>query len=277
MKPTAWLALLAAATFSACAQPSPEQQIVDDAAAALGGRDRIVAVKTLVIEGEGMNGNLGQDVTPEATSQAFNLTGYRRAIDVPAGRQRIEQTRTPNFPYFQGQQPQKQVLGVDGNVGYNVAANGTAARVADAAANDRRADIYHHPLTMVRAALDPAAKASNPRTEGAQSLVDITVPGGQTLTLAIDGSTKLPARVVSRTSNTNLGDVVIETSFADYQDVNGLQLPARLTTKTDDYTTVTIAGGGAAIGAAEAAAAGAARSPVSPSTVCVATRISTVV
>lgn len=240
MTRTAWCALLAAATVSACAQSSPEQQIVDDAAAALGGRDRIAAVKTIVIEGEGINGNLGQDVTPEATSQAFNLTGYRRAIDVPAGRQRIEQTRTPNFPYFQGQQPQKQVQGIDGNVGYNVAPDGTATRIADAAANDRRANIYHHPLTIVRAALDPAAKASNPRTEGNQSLVDITVPSGQTLTLAIDGSTRLPARVVSRTSNTNLGDVVIETSFADYQDVNGLMLPARLTTKTDDYTTVDI-------------------------------------
>ena len=37
------------------------------------------------------------------------------------------------------------------------------------------------------------------------------------------------------TDNTNLGDVAIETSFADYQDVNGLKLPARLTTKTDRY------------------------------------------
>ena len=39
------------------------------------------------------------------------------------------------------------------------------------------------------------------------------------------------------TDNTNLGDVAIETSFADYQDAGGLKLPARLTTKTDKYTT----------------------------------------
>ena len=49
--------------------------------------------------------------------------------------------------------------------------------------------------------------------------------------------TKLPTRVVSMTDNTNLGDVAIETSFADYQDVSGLKLPARLTTKTDKYQT----------------------------------------
>ena len=40
--------------------------------------------------------------------------------------------------------------------------------------------------------------------------------------------------------NANLGDVAIETSFADYQDVSGLKLPARLTTKTDKYTTAEI-------------------------------------
>src|SRR5712691_11406691 len=164
MKRTTWLALFAAA-LTACTQATPEQQIINDAAAALGGRDRILAVKTLVIEGTGANGNLGQDMTPAATSQAFNLTGYKRAVDVAAGRARVEQTRTPNFTYFQGQAPQKQVLGIDGNVGYNVAPNGTATRIPDGNTYDLRAGIYHHPLTIVRAALDPAAKLSNPRTQ----------------------------------------------------------------------------------------------------------------
>jgi glyoxylase-like metal-dependent hydrolase (beta-lactamase superfamily II) len=38
----------------------------------------------------------------------------------------------------------------------------------------------------------------------------------------------------------NLGDVAIETSFADYQDVAGLQLPSRLSTKMDRWNTVDI-------------------------------------
>src|SRR5438552_8876439 len=237
MKRVAWLVLFAAATWSACAQSTPEQQVINDAAAALGGSGRIQAVKTLVIEGEGTNGNLGQDLTPDATSQMFTVTGYKRAVNVAAGRARIEQTRTPNFTYFQGQAPQKQVLGIDGNVGYNVAANGSATRVPDPVANDRKAEIYHHPITIVRAALDPAAKLSNPRNQDNQSVVDITTANGLKFTLAIDGTTKLPTRIVSMTDNSNLGDVSIETSFADYQDVNGLRLPARLTTKTDKYTT----------------------------------------
>src|SRR5438093_3346531 len=274
MKRVAWLVLFAAATWSACAQSTPEQQVINDAAAALGGSGRIQAVKTLVIEGEGTNGNLGQDLTPDATSQMFTVTGYKRAVDVPAGRARIEQTRTPNFTYFQGQAPQKQVLGIDGNVGYNVAANGSATRVPDPVANDRKAEIYHHPITIVRAALDPAAKLSNPRNQDNQSVVDITTGNGLKFTLAIDSTTKLPTRVVSMTDNTNLGDVAIETSFADYQDVNGLRLPARLTTKTDKYATAdlrvmkqTIDGEAGDLAAPAAAASAAATSGVPPANV----------
>src|SRR3989449_1699841 len=233
MKRMKWLVLFAAVVLGGCAQGPPEQQTINDAASALGGRDKIVAVKTVIIEGGGTNGNLGQDVTPEATSQTFTVTDYKRAIDVAGGRARVEQTRTPTFSFCQGPQAQKQVFGIDGEVAYNIGANGTANRAPDPVATDRRMEIYHHPLTLVRAALDSNAKLSNPRTENSESVVDITTANNLKFTLAIDSATKLPARVVSMTDNTNLGDVAVETTFADYQDVSGLRLPTRLTTKTD--------------------------------------------
>lgn len=273
MKP-AWLVLLAAATLSACAQPSPERQVIDDAAAALGGSDKVLAVRTLVIEGGGTHGNMGQDVTPEATAQTFTVA-FTRAIDVAAGRSRTEQTRTPNFPYFQGQAPQKQVQGVDGDVGYNVAGANTV-RISNAAAKDRRTEIYHHPLTIVRAALDPGATLANFRTQDDQRVVDVTTANGLTLTLAIDSASNLPTRVVSMADNTNLGDVAIETSFADYQDAGGLKLPTRLTTKTDKYTTaelrVTKQGVDGEVGDLGAPPAAASAAPISappPATVAV--------
>jgi glyoxylase-like metal-dependent hydrolase (beta-lactamase superfamily II) len=215
-----------------------QQQIINDAAAAMGGRDRVLAVKTLVIEGEGMNGNLGQDMTPEAAGQQFLLSGYKRSIDLAGSRMRIEQTRTPNFEYFQGRQPQKQVLGLDGEVGYNIAPNGSATRIAPAALRDRRIDYYHHPLTIIRAALDPAAKVSNVRTPAGP--VDVDLPGGTRVTVGFDAATKLPAWASSVTDNTVLGDVVLQTTFADYRDVNGIKLPARITTKTDALTTTDV-------------------------------------
>jgi glyoxylase-like metal-dependent hydrolase (beta-lactamase superfamily II) len=231
------LAVLAAATLAACARPTPEQQVVLDAAAAVGDSERIAAVKTLVIEGQGTQYNLGQDLVPGASGQTFTVTEYRRAVDLPGVRARTELTRQPNFSYFQGPAPQRQVAGIDGAVGYNVAPNGNATRVADAVAADRRAELLHHPVAALRAALDPMATLSNPRTEGGESLIDVAAAGGPAFTLAIDSTTKLPTRVVTRTDNTNLGDVAISTAFADYQDVGGLQLPTQLTTRTDDFTT----------------------------------------
>lgn len=236
MNRTVWSGLAVVALTVACSRATPEQQIVNDAAAALGGADRLKAVKTLVLEGTGTQWNLGQDVVPGARGQTFTVSAYKRTVDVAGGRARTELTRKPNFAYFQGPAAQTQVAGIDGAVAYNVAANGTASRAADTVAAERRAELLHHPVAAVRAALDPMAKLSNPRTDGGQSSVDVSTAGG-TFTLSIDATTKLPSRVTTRSYHVNLGDVVIGTSFADYKAVGGLQLPANLATATDDFTT----------------------------------------
>ncbi len=131
--------MFAITTLGACAQPTMEQQILEDATAALGGRGRIEAVTTLSIEGEGVMGNLGQDMTPDATSQTFTISDYMQVADLTTGRMRVERTRTPNFNYFRGKDPMKQVFGIDGDVAYDVAPDGSATRATNATASARRA------------------------------------------------------------------------------------------------------------------------------------------
>src|SRR5688572_22686011 len=112
--------LLTVMMFTACTAPRPlEQQSVHDAAAALGGAERLQSVKTLVIEGEGTQYNLGQDVVPGASGQTYAVTQYKRAIDVAAERARTELVRIPKFTYWQGLAPQRQVQGIDKEIGYN--------------------------------------------------------------------------------------------------------------------------------------------------------------
>ena len=234
------LALLMVVMLAACARPTGEQRLINDAAAALGGAERLRAVNTLVIEGQGAQYNLGQDVAPGASGQTWAVTEYTRAIDVPAERARTELVRVPKFTYWQGLAAQRQVQGIDKAVGYNVSASGAASRVAQTAADDRRAELLRHPVTAVRAALDPAARLTNVRSEGGEALVDVVTSDGRSFTLATDASTKLPTRVSTAGSHVNLGDVVITTTFADYQNVNGVQLPTRLTTKTDAFTTTDV-------------------------------------
>jgi hypothetical protein len=81
------------------------------------------------------------------------------------------------------------------------------------------------------------AMLAHPRTEGSESLVDVTTADGRKFTLAIDSTTKLPARVITAGTNNVLGDVALITVFADYRDVSGLQLPSRVTSLTDDFPT----------------------------------------
>jgi len=260
------LALLVAG-LAACAPVSPEQQAVGQAAEALGGRDRLLGIRTLALAGEGTQWNLGQDMTIDATGQTFAVTGYRRTMDLTGGRIRIEQTRTPNFLYFQGQAPQTQAFGLDGDVAYSVSASGGISRASAQVAKDRFAELHHHPVVLVRAALGQGATLANARTEGSERLVDITLPGGGPFILGIDEATHLPTRIRSTTAHPNLGDVVIETAFEDYADVSGLQLPARLITKTDRFKTAELRFGRATVNGdtGEVAAPEAARTAAEPS------------
>ena len=232
------LALLAGVACStAPAVGGGARQVIDDAATALGGRDRLLTVKSIISDGSGTNGNLGQDLTPEATGQTFAISGYRRVQSFSANALRIEQTRTPNFPYFQGQAAQKQIMGVDGDIGFNISPLGIAVRVSEAVTRQRRVDMFHQPAAIVRAALEPGAEVSNRRSEGQETLVDIRTQTGVTLGLAVDSSTHLPTRVTSRSDDPNLGDVILETAFSDYQEVNGIKVPTHIVTRTDRWVT----------------------------------------
>ena len=242
MKKTFW-ALLVAALAGACARTTPQMQVVVDAADAMGGRDRIAAVRTLTLEGEGLNGAVGGAATPDAPPNTFRITEFKRTLDLVNDRSRLQQVRTAQFP-FANATVTRQDQGIDGKVAYNVAAAGPnagqPARAADATVGDRRGDALAHPIALVRAALDPNATVANLRMEDDQPHVDVTTAQGDVLTLAIDPTTKLPTHISRLSYDPNWGDVVIETAFSDYQDVAGLKLPTHILTKQDQWTTADI-------------------------------------
>lgn len=264
--------LVLVALVAGCASPSPEQQFVNDVSTALGGRARIDAARTLTIEGSGVNYNLGQDMKPDAATQTFEVSGYRRQIDLANGRQRVEQTRTPRFAYFQGPQPQTQIQGLDGAIAFNVNAAGTATAVGGLGAADRQAEFYHHPLPLLRATADPKTTIANVRPIGAVRQAEIQTAAGPVLTLTIDAA-GLPLSISSHAYHANLGDVVLTTTFADYQEVSGLKLPRRLAGKVDDFTTWEIQASGQTLDgavadlAAPASAAAPAAAPAAPNVV----------
>jgi hypothetical protein len=224
------IALLAAG----CTAAPPERAIVDQAAAALGGADRIQTLRSLTIEGSGVAPNAGQNRMPDDELPVWRVTEYRRTIDLANARTQVRQVRQAQF-LFAGDTVQRQIQGLDGAVAYNVAPGGALTRAGEAAAHDRHIELLHHPITIVRAALAADSRVQHARDVGNEQIVDITTAAGDVLKHAVDRETHLPSRVTSLADNANMGDVGIVTTFADYEPVDGVELPRRLTTRMDKY------------------------------------------
>ena len=138
---------------AACNRTPPERQAVIDAADAMGGRQKVLDVKTLTIEGEGDAPNVGQNTMPDSELPNWKVTEFKRTIDLPQHRMRMQQLRTAQF-LFANANTQRQNQGIDGDIAFNVSQDGKAARASDSTLKDRRMEMFQHPLVIVRTALD---------------------------------------------------------------------------------------------------------------------------
>jgi hypothetical protein len=213
------------------------QQIIDDAATALGGRDRVMSVKTMLLEGAGNFvgiTSLRYDDDIGFRSAIEQLREWRRAFDLADGRARFELTRMVEYPFYIGDAPTRTIQGLDGKVAFNVnPATQNATPAFGNQVSDRRLEYLRHPLTLVRAALGPNAKLSNSRNQGTDRVVDIAIDDLPALTLVINATTRLPNRIVQMVDNNIFGDTTQAIEFTDYKAVNGLQLPTLFTNWQD--------------------------------------------
>jgi glyoxylase-like metal-dependent hydrolase (beta-lactamase superfamily II) len=228
---------------------TPALDLVTRAADALGGRDRVMALKTLQIVGYGelayFNGGGNISADPAAPQKWQKVLDFTRTIDLEHGRTRVQQRLKMDFVFAStagqlGLNRTSETL--DGDVAYNVGGGFLAApqagtpqpqRAGAAAVRQRRMEMLAHPITIVRAALDPASTLSRLRTQGNLRLVDVTVRQGDTLTLAVNAASGLPAWVSFVGPNPNLGDVTFQTSFVGYVPEKGVLLPTGLATTID--------------------------------------------
>src|SRR5688572_4862415 len=228
---------------------SPERQLLARAADALGGRERVMALRTLQIVGYGelayFNGGGNITGDPDAPQKWQKVLDYTRTIDLEHGRTRVQQRLKMDFVFAStigqlGLNRTSETL--DGDLAYNIGGGFLAAPqsgapqpqpTGPAAARQRRVELLAHPITIVRAALDPTSKLSNVRTQGNLQVVDVTVRQGDTLTLAVHATTNLPAWVSYVGPNANLGDVAYRTAFAGYVPEQGVQLPTGFATTID--------------------------------------------
>jgi glyoxylase-like metal-dependent hydrolase (beta-lactamase superfamily II) len=228
---------------------APGLQLVTRAADALGGRDRVMAVRTLQIVGYGelayFNGGGNISADPAAPQKWQKVLDYTRTIDLEHWRTRVQQRLKMDFVFAStigqlGLNRTNETL--DGDIAYNIGGGFLAAPqtgtpqpqpAGPAAVRQRRVEMLAHPLTIVRAALDAGTRLSNVRKQGNLQLVDVTIRQGDTLTLAVDGTSSLPAWVSYVGPNANLGDVTYRAAFTGYVPEKGIRLPAGIATTID--------------------------------------------
>ncbi len=211
----------------------PEQQIVEDALDAMGGRDEVLAVSTLTIEGEGTTGSFGQNMGAAGAIHATSLMDYRREMDVAQHRMSEQYGTEPQFTHVLfGGGGGSVHTGIDGDAPYNVGEDGTQRAGGNATA--LQAEFLRHPLTITRAALEEGATIGPLVADGDIDLVDVTTAQGHTLALAVDRATKLPQSVRTETFNGLIGDTAEITYFLDYEEVEGVMLPTTIRTVLDE-------------------------------------------
>jgi hypothetical protein len=217
--------------------------VVDSAAEALGGRQKILAIKSIKIEGYGQlayqNGGGNISSSPDAPQKWINVPEYEKIIDLEHGRMRVRQRQHNHFVFasidgYLGRNV--TIAALDGDVAYNVSADGRAVRAAATAAAARRVEMLTHPVALVRAILEQRARVSNLRTEGGLDVVDVVIVGGgqsNRMTLALDRASRLPAWISWMARNENLGDLRFRMHFTGYLPVKGVMLPNGFNTVID--------------------------------------------
>jgi glyoxylase-like metal-dependent hydrolase (beta-lactamase superfamily II) len=208
---------------------------LDAVARAMGGKDRILAVRTFILEGRGDQLNFGQNNTPMAETR-FDVTSYRLAMDLPNRRHLIDVTRVPRFTTG-NMAPQRIRLGLDRDVGYGILPNGNMTRAGAQAAADRAHNPIFHPIGFVQMAYATGTMVTE-ESAGANTQIVRIDAGGRRYAMTVDTRTNLPTRIETMVDQPMLGDVRLVMDLSDYQQVSGLQVPTRMVQRYDNLFTL---------------------------------------
>jgi glyoxylase-like metal-dependent hydrolase (beta-lactamase superfamily II) len=233
----AFLAATLCAAGAARAQ-TDARVVVTRAAEALGGVERIQALRTIRLRGYGhdpyQDGGSLITTEPTAPEKMTIITAYERVIDLANGRTRVRAKQSRAFVFAAQAMMEGRPIdqSLDGNVAFDTAGNG-ARRLSGEVAARRRMELLANPIVAVRAALESGSRVSNRRMDGAATIVDVTTATGETFALAVTTATSLPLWVRWVGPHENLGDITYRAEFSGYEPVNGVWVPMSFNTVSD--------------------------------------------
>lgn len=220
-----FIAVCMMATSHHAAAQSPQsaaERLLQQAATAMGGRDRLLGINTLVYTGFGQDAYMdgGGNITAEqnAPPKWRAIADAQRSIDLAAQRALLQQRRAPMFPFA-------APFGLNWNRGASAQAG---------------AELLDHPLVAIRAALDPAARLNGVSVEDGLPVLQFTTASGAAVSMGIDALTGLPAWTRRVVPHANLGDVAVTALFSGYASQEGVMLPLGLMNRIDWRNQVTL-------------------------------------
>jgi len=239
--------LLCVTTVSALAQTqaSSAREVVNRAAEALGGVERMRSVKNITLVGYGQYAYMfgGGRITgsPDAPEKYQAANDLRRIYDLEHARFQQLERRNMLFPFLAlfGHSFALNNLILDGDIAFDV--NGDKpVRVARWSENPLQLDGVHmrrmwmlnNPVALVRTLMSPDTKLSTPREEGGRTVLDATLKEGDKLSVGFYPN-HLPAWVRWSNPQTDLGQATFTTHLTGYANMSGLLLPLGYDTRLD--------------------------------------------
>jgi len=221
------------------------QAVVQRAAQALGGAEKIRAIRNISAFGYAqlvyMSGEGRIDGSAEAPEKLIAANDLSRVYDLEHNRFQQRERRNNLFPFLipRGHDWALQDLRLDGDVAFNINAQGQAARIARWSDADgvhmRRMWMLNNPVALVRTMMDPATKLSAPRRLGGRTVIDVTLKEGDKLTAAFAADGK-PYSVSWSNPQTNLGQANYTTTFSGWvhwDGQGGVLMPLGYDTRLD--------------------------------------------
>jgi hypothetical protein len=223
-KPTARMAMslfalvcaLSAATPASAQQDNPARAVLERAAEAMGGLERLRGLDNVVLTGFGQRVYMqgGGNITGEesAPPKWQSVVDAQRTFDLKRERALGQERWAQEFPFA-------------GFFGLNFERR-TALQTGDA--------LLDHPLPALLEALDAETRLGAVSTEDGSIVVEFTPEGSASPAwIGIDSRTHLPSFTRWVAGSANLGDVTTTAHFTGYLPFGGVQLPMGLMHRMD--------------------------------------------
>jgi glyoxylase-like metal-dependent hydrolase (beta-lactamase superfamily II) len=223
-------ALSSALLLASCTIPTAEQDLVNRAVSAMGGAERLAAVKTVTYKGSAKYWEPEQSDVPGGEMRFANESSFEGFVDVASRSSRIDWVRNFAYPaprtftFSEIVTPDGGfVLGVDSN-GRN-AQNLKMSPPAHSMSGYRLATETRELRRGGSAALMLAMQRNPDRVQPAGDIAGQPAVSFDGFLVAFDPATGLPTRVRTLDYDNIWGDVTYDLVFSNWRDIGGIRIP----------------------------------------------------